>query len=44
MPLVTALNLRADDRWPEVEAALSKALTSMPELAIEELGLILKMP
>jgi hypothetical protein len=34
MRLVTALSLRADDRWPEVEAALRKALTSIPELAI----------
>ena len=36
MPLVTALNLRADDRLPEIEAALRKALTSMAELAIED--------
>jgi hypothetical protein len=39
MPFVTALNLRADDRWPEVEAALRRALTSMPELAIEDFDL-----
>jgi hypothetical protein len=39
MPLVTALNLRADDPLPEIEAALRKALTSMPELAIEEFDL-----
>ena len=39
MPQVTALNLRADDRLPEIEAALRQALTSMPELAIEDFDL-----
>ena len=32
MPLVTAFNLRADDRLPEIEEAVRLALTSMPEL------------
>lgn len=39
MPLVTALNLRADDPLPEIETALRNALTSMPELAIEDFDL-----
>jgi hypothetical protein len=36
MPLVTAFNLRADDRLPALEEALKLALTSMPELAIND--------
>ena len=36
MPLVTVLNLREEDRLPDVEDALRCALTSMPELAIDE--------
>ena len=39
MPQVTAFNLRADDRLPEIEAALRRALTSMPELDIEDFDL-----
>lgn len=39
MPQVTAFNLRADDRLPDIEAALRQALTSMPELAIEDFDL-----
>jgi hypothetical protein len=36
MPLVTAFNLRADDRLPEIEEAIRSALTTMPELAIND--------
>ena len=36
MPLVTAFNLRADDRLPEIEDAIRLALTSMPELGIND--------
>jgi phenylpyruvate tautomerase PptA (4-oxalocrotonate tautomerase family) len=36
MPLVTAFNLRADDRLPAIEEALKRALTSMPELGIND--------
>ena len=36
MPLVTAFNLRPQDLLPEIEAALRVALTSMPELRINE--------
>jgi hypothetical protein len=36
MPLVTAFNLRADDRLPAIEEALRLALTSMPELGIND--------
>ena len=39
MPQVTVLNLRADDRLQDIEAALRQALTSMPELAIEDFDL-----
>src|SRR6476660_451433 len=39
MPQVTVLNLRAADRLPEIESALRQALTSMPELAIEDFDL-----
>jgi hypothetical protein len=39
MPQVTVLNLRADDPLPDIEAALRQALTSMPELAIEDFDL-----
>ena len=39
MPQVTVLNLRADDRLPDIEAALRQALTSMSELAIEDFDL-----
>lgn len=36
MPLVTAFNLRPADRLPEIEAAVRLALSSMPELAIND--------
>ncbi len=36
MPMVTVLNLRKEDRLAEVEEAITTALTSMPELAINE--------
>jgi hypothetical protein len=36
MPLVTAFNLRADDRLHEIEEAIRSALTTMPELAIND--------
>jgi hypothetical protein len=36
MPLVTAFNLRADDRLSEIEEALRLALTSVPELGIND--------
>ncbi len=36
MPLVTVFNLRRDDRLSDLEEATRRALTSMPELAINE--------
>ncbi len=36
MPLVTVFNLRKEDRLSDLEAATKRALTSMPELAINE--------
>jgi len=36
MPLVTAFNLRKEDRLQEIEEALRNALISMPELKINE--------
>jgi hypothetical protein len=36
MPLVTAFNLRADDPLPDIEEAVRQALTSMPELGIND--------
>ncbi len=36
MPLVTVFNLRRDDRLPQLEEATRCALTSMPELAIND--------
>jgi hypothetical protein len=36
MPLVTAFNLRPDDRLSEIEEAIKLALTSMPELEIND--------
>jgi hypothetical protein len=36
VPLVTAFNLRADDRLSEIEEAVRLALTSMPELGIND--------
>jgi hypothetical protein len=36
VPLVTAFNLRPDDRLPEIEKAIRLALTSMPELGIND--------
>lgn len=36
MPLVTVLNLRREDRLSDLEEAVTRALTSMPELAINE--------
>ena len=41
MPLVTAFNLRADDPFSEIEEALRLALTSMPELRINDYEVIL---
>lgn len=34
MPMVTVFNLRAGDRLAELEDAITRALTSMPELVI----------
>jgi hypothetical protein len=36
MPLVTAFNLRAGDPLPEIEEALQVALSSMPELLVND--------
>lgn len=36
MPLVTAFNLRKEDRLSDIEAAVRHALVSMPELLINE--------
>jgi phenylpyruvate tautomerase PptA (4-oxalocrotonate tautomerase family) len=36
MPLVTVFNLRRDDRLSDLEEATRHALTSMPELAIND--------
>ena len=36
MPLVTVFNLRREDRLSELEEATRHALTSMPELAIND--------
>jgi len=36
MPLVTAFNLRTEDRLSDIEAAVREALVSMPELHINE--------
>jgi phenylpyruvate tautomerase PptA (4-oxalocrotonate tautomerase family) len=36
MPLVTAFNLRKDDRLSEIEEAVRSALVSMPELVIND--------
>jgi hypothetical protein len=36
MPLVTALNLRPDDPLLEIEKAVRLALTTMPELTIDD--------
>src|ERR1700737_3732292 len=36
MPLVTAFNLRKEDRVSEIEAAVRGALVSMPELEIND--------
>ena len=36
MPLVTAFNLKADDRLTEIEDAIRSALTSMLELGIND--------
>jgi hypothetical protein len=36
MPLVTVFNLRREDRLSDLEEATRRALTSMPELAINE--------
>jgi hypothetical protein len=36
VPLVTALNLRPDDPLSEIEKAVRLALTSMPELKIND--------
>ena len=36
MPLVTVLNLRREDRLTDLEEATKRALTSMPELAIND--------
>ena len=36
MPLVTVFNLRRDDRLSDLEEATKRALTSMPELAIND--------
>jgi hypothetical protein len=36
MPLVTILNLRREDRLADLEEAITRALTSMPELAIND--------
>ncbi len=36
MPLVTVFNLRREDRLSDLEEALRRALTSMPELAVND--------
>lgn len=36
MPRVTVFNLRREDRLADLEEAIRRALTSMPELAIDE--------
>ena len=36
MPLVTVFNLRKEDRLSDLEEAVTRALTSMPELAIND--------
>jgi phenylpyruvate tautomerase PptA (4-oxalocrotonate tautomerase family) len=36
MPLVTVFNLRREDRLSDLEEATKRALTSMPELAIND--------
>ena len=36
MPLVTVFNLRREDRLSDLELATKRALTSMPELAIND--------
>ncbi len=36
MPMVTVFNLRTNDPLWDVEAAIRRALTSMPELAIDD--------
>src|SRR5687767_15039033 len=36
MPMVTVFNLRRDDPLNELEEAIARALTSMPELAIND--------
>jgi len=36
MPLVTCFNLRAEDPLPQIGAAVSGALASMPEFLIDE--------
>ena len=36
MPLVTVFNLRAGDDLPAIEAAITRTLSSMPELAIND--------
>ena len=36
MPFVTAFNLRREDRLSDLEEATTRALTSMPELAIND--------
>jgi hypothetical protein len=36
MPLVTVFNLRSEDRLPQLEEAMRRALTSVPELAIND--------
>ncbi|HEU5193542.1 MAG TPA: hypothetical protein VFW70_02290 [Methylomirabilota bacterium] len=41
MPLVTALNLRRQDRLADIEKALREALVSLPELQIKEQEVVL---
>jgi phenylpyruvate tautomerase PptA (4-oxalocrotonate tautomerase family) len=36
MPMVSVFNLRREDRLPDLEEAMTHALTSMPELAIND--------
>jgi phenylpyruvate tautomerase PptA (4-oxalocrotonate tautomerase family) len=36
MPLVTVFNLRTEDRLSDLEAAIHRSLTSMPEVAIHD--------
>jgi phenylpyruvate tautomerase PptA (4-oxalocrotonate tautomerase family) len=36
MPMVTVLNLKPQDRLQQIEQAITRALTSMPELAIND--------